>query len=93
MYCKALTLKMLVFWISRRLREVVAHRGTTFFLMSLSLNILQREISYHDVNREWYSFVVTFKYLLSDLDRSLYSRASLFSLASRIESSYGSQPH
>ena len=29
--CKALTRKMLVFWISRRLREVVAHRGTTFF--------------------------------------------------------------
>ena len=39
--CKTLTRKMLVFWISRRLREVVAHRFTTFFLMSLSLNILQ----------------------------------------------------
>ena len=29
--CKTLTRKMLVFWISRCLREVVAHRGTTFF--------------------------------------------------------------
>ena len=29
--CKALTRKMLVFWIGGRLREVVAHRGTTFF--------------------------------------------------------------
>ena len=46
--------------------------------MSLSLNILQWEISYHDMNREWYGFVVTFKYLLSDLNRSLYSQVSLF---------------
>ena len=44
------------------------------------------------MNREWYGFVVTFKYLLSDLDRSLYSQVSLFSLAGGIESSYESQP-
>ena len=45
--CRALTGKNLVFWIGGRLREVVAHLGSTVFFIRFSFSSDER------VNNDW----------------------------------------
>ena len=45
--CRALTGKNLVFWMGDRLREVVAHGGSTVFFIRFSFSSDER------VNKDW----------------------------------------